>query len=59
MFCNIRYIGTRFEKVNEYVRCLLVEEKHGLRCTWKKSIIAIRRNTLRIDNCKQTLWTTM
>ncbi|XP_025266011.1 uncharacterized protein LOC112638450 [Camponotus floridanus] len=53
------YIGTRFEKVNEYVRCLLVEEKHELRCTWKKSIIAIRQNTLCIDNCKQILWTTM
>ncbi|XP_072754242.1 uncharacterized protein [Anoplolepis gracilipes] len=36
-----------------------MKEEHGLRCTWKKSVITLRRNTLCIDNCKQTLWTTM
>ncbi|XP_070156714.1 uncharacterized protein [Polyergus mexicanus] len=53
------YISTRFDKVNEHVRCLLVKEEHGLRCTWKKSVVALRRDTTCIDNCKRTLWTTM
>ncbi|XP_029665626.1 uncharacterized protein LOC115237014 [Formica exsecta] len=53
------YISTRFDKVNEHVRCLLVKEEHGLRCTWKKSVVVLRRDTSCIDNCKRTLWTTM
>ncbi|KAL6422647.1 hypothetical protein ACFW04_010706 [Cataglyphis niger] len=53
------YIGTRFDKINEHVRCLLMKEERGLRCTWKKSVIVPPRDTLCINNCKQTLWTTM
>ncbi|XP_029665574.1 uncharacterized protein LOC115236975 [Formica exsecta] len=53
------YIGTRFDKVNVHVRCLLVKEEHGLRCTWRKSVLALRRDISCINNSKRTLWTTM
>ncbi|XP_012218180.1 uncharacterized protein [Linepithema humile] len=49
------YIGTRFDKVNKNVRCLLIKENHELRCTWKKSTVSLHRYV----NYKQTLWTSM
>ncbi|XP_032682000.1 uncharacterized protein LOC116849188 [Odontomachus brunneus] len=53
------YIGTRFDKLNENVRGLLVSEEHGLRCRWKKPVIAVYRHTLYADNYKRILWTSM
>ncbi|XP_011707022.1 PREDICTED: uncharacterized protein LOC105462193, partial [Wasmannia auropunctata] len=52
------YIGTRFDKVNEHMRCLLKKEDHELRCTWKRSMIAFHQYTL-YTNYKLTLWTSM
>ncbi|XP_032681983.1 uncharacterized protein LOC116849175 [Odontomachus brunneus] len=53
------YIGTRFDKLNENIRDLLVSEEHGLRCTWKKPVVAVYRHTLYADNYKRILWTSM
>ncbi|XP_077279724.1 uncharacterized protein LOC143907079 isoform X2 [Temnothorax americanus] len=51
------YIGTRFDKVQEHMQCLLVKEKRGLRNTWKKfSITCSYRYTLYADSYKQILW---
>ncbi|XP_025073098.1 uncharacterized protein LOC112552315, partial [Pogonomyrmex barbatus] len=52
------YIGTRFDKLNEHIQCLIVREEHGLRCKWKKPI-AIFHHSSQIDNYKQTLWISM
>ncbi|XP_011707021.1 PREDICTED: uncharacterized protein LOC105462192 [Wasmannia auropunctata] len=59
IYCLNRYIGTRFDKVSEHMRNLLVKEEHGLRCTWKKPMIVLHRYTLYTDNYKQTLWILM
>ncbi|XP_036140807.1 uncharacterized protein LOC114255496 [Monomorium pharaonis] len=46
------YVGTRFDKVNEHIRCLIMRRNYGLRCTWEP------QHTLH-NNYKKTLWTTM
>ncbi|XP_032681998.1 uncharacterized protein LOC116849186 [Odontomachus brunneus] len=53
------YIGTRFDKLNENVRGLLVSEEHSLRCTWKKPVVAVYRSTLYANNYKRMLWSSM
>ncbi|XP_032681992.1 uncharacterized protein LOC116849181 [Odontomachus brunneus] len=53
------YIGTRFDKLNELVRGLMVSEEHGLRCTWKEPVVAVYRHTLYTNNYKRVLWTSM
>ncbi|XP_067207937.1 putative gustatory receptor 28b [Linepithema humile] len=50
------YVGTRFEKVNEHMQCLLINKDHEIRCTWKKPVITFHRYTSYIDNYKQILW---
>ncbi|XP_011865763.1 PREDICTED: uncharacterized protein LOC105560874 [Vollenhovia emeryi] len=52
------YICIKFDTVNEYIRCLLIREDRGLRCTEQKSTVVLHRYTLGI-NYKQTLWTSM
>ncbi|XP_077280088.1 uncharacterized protein LOC143907286 [Temnothorax americanus] len=53
------YIGTRFDKLNEHMRCLLLKEKYSVRCTWRKAVRPIRRYIMCINNYKSVLWTTM
>ncbi|XP_032682016.1 uncharacterized protein LOC116849204 [Odontomachus brunneus] len=52
------YIGTRFDKLNENVRGLLVNEEYGLKCTWKKPVVAVYRH-IYTDDYKRVLWTSM
>ncbi|XP_026828040.1 uncharacterized protein LOC105276033 isoform X2 [Ooceraea biroi] len=53
----LRYIGTRFNIINEHIRRLSETEKCGLRCT-KKSVIT-RHYVGSTKNCKRTVWITM
>ncbi|XP_072754248.1 uncharacterized protein [Anoplolepis gracilipes] len=53
------YIGTRFDKVNEHMRYLLVNEKYVLKNKWKKSVIAPHRYVICDNNYKRKLWTLM
>ncbi|EZA58587.1 hypothetical protein X777_14752 [Ooceraea biroi] len=50
------YVGNRFDKVHEHIKCLLVGKELGIRRPWNKSIIAINKST---NNYKQVFWTTM
>lgn len=52
-----RYIGTRFDKVNEHMRNVLARKKQG--CTWKKRMVINCRYVIYIDNYKRTLWILM
>ncbi|XP_011868450.1 PREDICTED: uncharacterized protein LOC105562318 isoform X2 [Vollenhovia emeryi] len=49
--------GNRFDKINEHMQCLLVED-HGLKCAWKKSMVVLHQYTL-YTNYKRTLWISM
>ncbi|XP_072753459.1 uncharacterized protein [Anoplolepis gracilipes] len=54
----LRYIGTRFDKINDYIRQLSETEQCGLRCTWKKS--AVTRYYVRsAGNREDMLWIAM
>ncbi|XP_070156713.1 putative gustatory receptor 28b [Polyergus mexicanus] len=53
------YIGTRFDKVNEHMRCLLVKEEYGLRHTWRKTVLPIHRNIMYTSSYKRVLYTSM
>ncbi|KAL6422644.1 hypothetical protein ACFW04_010704 [Cataglyphis niger] len=52
------YIGTRFDKVNEHIRCLLVKEEYGLRYAWRKTILP-HRNIMHTSCHKRVLYTSM
>ncbi|XP_026828216.1 uncharacterized protein LOC113562603 isoform X2 [Ooceraea biroi] len=49
------YVGNRFDKVHEHIKCLVGKEL-GMRYTWNRPIIAINKST---NNYKQVFWTTM
>ncbi|XP_020286816.1 uncharacterized protein LOC109856208 [Pseudomyrmex gracilis] len=52
------YIGTRFDEVNEHMRCL-IQEKQILRHTGRKSASVVRQHVTCADNYKHVLWTSM
>ncbi|CAL1676355.1 unnamed protein product [Lasius platythorax] len=51
------YIGTRFDKVNEHMRCLLIKKEYGLRYAWRKPVLTTRGCIT--DKYKCILWTSM
>ncbi|XP_072754245.1 uncharacterized protein [Anoplolepis gracilipes] len=53
------YIGTRFDRINEYIRYLLMNEKYVPKYKWKKPVVALCRYIICTDNYKHTLWTSM
>ncbi|XP_050463455.1 uncharacterized protein LOC126857778 [Cataglyphis hispanica] len=53
------YIGTRFDKVNEHMKCLLIKKEYGLRYAWKKSLLTTRKCIMYTDKYKLILWTSM
>lgn len=58
LFMN-RYIGTRFDEINKHMQNLLTKEKCWLRNTCKKPTVIVHQCTLRTDNYKQVLWSSM
>ncbi|XP_071632262.1 putative gustatory receptor 28b [Temnothorax longispinosus] len=52
------YIGTRFDKVNEHMRYLIMKEEYGLRYLWRKTVPSTRRYIMCSDY-KLILWTSM
>ncbi|XP_067203587.1 uncharacterized protein [Linepithema humile] len=52
------YIGTKFDKINEHMRCLSLKGEHRLNYMWKKPVI-IHGFSLHRYNYKRTLWTSM
>ncbi|XP_029665576.1 uncharacterized protein LOC115236977 [Formica exsecta] len=54
----LRYIGTRFDKINNYIEQLSETEECGLRCTWKKSLVT-RYYVRSAKNREHVLWTAM
>lgn len=52
-----RYIGTRFDKLNDHIQCLLLKEQHEFKHIWKTSVIP--RYFLHRHNYKRILWTLM
>lgn len=58
VLCN-RYIGTRFDKVNEHMRCLLIKKEYELRYTWRKSALTTRGCIMYTNKYKSILWTSM
>ncbi|XP_067207075.1 uncharacterized protein [Linepithema humile] len=52
------YIGTKFDKINDHMRCLSLKEEHGLNYMWKRPDI-IHGYFLHRYNYKWTLWTSM
>ncbi|XP_011704609.1 PREDICTED: uncharacterized protein LOC105459938 [Wasmannia auropunctata] len=55
----LRYLGTRLDKINNHIEELSETEEHGLRGTWKKSLIVIRPYMHGAGNRKRVLWITM
>ncbi|XP_071572206.1 uncharacterized protein [Temnothorax nylanderi] len=53
----LRYIGTRLDKINNYIEQLSGTEEYGLRCKWEKSFII--RHVQSNENRKHVLWTVM
>ncbi|KAL6267841.1 hypothetical protein P5V15_000913 [Pogonomyrmex californicus] len=51
------YIGTRFDKINEHMKHLLVEKDYGLQYSWKKTMPITRRYMYTDYKC--ILWTSM
>ncbi|XP_070156715.1 uncharacterized protein [Polyergus mexicanus] len=54
----LRYIGTRFDKINNYIEELSETEECGLRCTWKKSLVT-RYYVRSPKNREHVLWIAM
>ncbi|XP_072754246.1 uncharacterized protein [Anoplolepis gracilipes] len=54
-----KYIGTKFDRINEHMRYLLVNEKYISKYKWKKPVITLRRYVICTDDYKRTLWTLM
>lgn len=55
-----RYIGIKFDNINELINCLLIKEERGeLRCTWRKTIPANYRYIMCTDNYTHIVWTSM
>ncbi|XP_072754491.1 uncharacterized protein [Anoplolepis gracilipes] len=54
----VRYIGTRLNKINDYIGQLAETKKYGLRCTWKKPLVT-RYNIRSDENREHVLWTAM
>ncbi|XP_011705358.1 PREDICTED: uncharacterized protein LOC105460568 [Wasmannia auropunctata] len=54
------HIGTRFDKLNELMRCLLWREKHVVTYTWtRKVVLPTHRYIMCFNNYKRLVWTTM
>ncbi|XP_026828042.1 uncharacterized protein LOC109611519 [Ooceraea biroi] len=53
----LRYIGTRFNKINKHISRLSETEEYGMRCTWKKSLVT--RHVRSTENCKHVVWIAM
>ncbi|XP_036140805.1 uncharacterized protein LOC105832090 [Monomorium pharaonis] len=53
------YIGTRFDKLNEHIRNLLLGKEHNVRYTWRKAVWTSNQYIMCINNYKHVLWTTM
>ncbi|KYN42741.1 hypothetical protein ALC56_02543 [Trachymyrmex septentrionalis] len=52
------YIGTKFDKISEYVKCLL-KDGHKLKCTQKKAVMISRQYITCTDNYKHAIWISM
>ncbi|XP_012232757.1 putative gustatory receptor 28b [Linepithema humile] len=53
------YIGTKFDNVNEHMRCLLIKKKRGLRRAWRTVTPITRLCITYTGNYKCVLWTSM
>ncbi|XP_072754241.1 uncharacterized protein [Anoplolepis gracilipes] len=54
----LRYIGTRLNKINDYIGQLSETKEYRLRRTWKKPLV-IRCNIRRTEHREHVLWTAM
>jgi len=54
-FC--RYIGTRFDKLNEHMRYLLLREEHSVKYMQRKMFT--HRSIMCINNYKRVFWIIM
>ncbi|KAG5312957.1 GR28B protein, partial [Pseudoatta argentina] len=48
-----------FDKISEYVKCLLVKDGHELKCTQKKAVMIPRQYITYTDNYKHAIWILM
>ncbi|KAL6258496.1 hypothetical protein P5V15_010453 [Pogonomyrmex californicus] len=55
----LRHIGTRMDKMNDYIEQLLKTEDYGIKCKWKKSFVVKNYYVRSIENSKHALWTLM
>ncbi|XP_020298583.1 uncharacterized protein LOC109862842 [Pseudomyrmex gracilis] len=55
----LRYIGNRFDKINDRIVQLSENEDYGLRCMWKKSLTVSRRYVRNTEYRKHELWIAM
>lgn len=58
-FLNYRYIGSKFEKINDYIRQLSETEECGLRSTWMKKSVVTRYYIQSGKNREHVLWIAM
>ncbi|KAL6258494.1 hypothetical protein P5V15_010451 [Pogonomyrmex californicus] len=55
----LRHIGTRIDKINDYIEQLSKTEDYGIKCKWKKSSVVTNYYVRSTKNSKHVLWTLM